>query len=182
MKIDMNRNNHKICSASSFDTKLGQMIAIADEQALYLLEFTDRKKLESRIEGLRKKINTTIIPGCTEPIESIKTELTHYFNGTLQEFKTPIHLLGSPFQQSVWRQLQKIPYGQTISYADLAKAIGIPSAFRAVANANGANQLSLIIPCHRVINTNGALGGYSSGIFRKQWLLDQEKIYHHQMG
>ncbi len=83
--------------------------------------------------------------------------------------------MGSPFQKQVWKALQQIPHGQTCSYADLAAAIGKPTACRAVANANGANQLAIVIPCHRVINSDGKLGGYGGGVSKKQWLIDHEK-------
>jgi AraC family transcriptional regulator, regulatory protein of adaptative response / methylated-DNA-[protein]-cysteine methyltransferase len=167
--------NSKILKASWLDTPLGPMIAIADEQALYLLEFVDRRGLEREVERLRQKIKSTIIPGSTQPISSIESELIQYFNGKLREFKTPLFFLGSPFQKCVWEELIKIPYGQTRSYLDLASAIGKPSAFRAVAQANGANQFAIIIPCHRVINTNGELGGYGGGLMRKKWLINHER-------
>lgn len=165
----------KILKASWLDTPLGPMLAIADEQALYLLEFVDRRGLEREVERLRQKIKSTIIPGHTQPISSIESELAQYFNGKLREFKTPLFFLGSPFQRLVWEELINIPYGQTRSYSDLASAIGKPSAFRAVAQANGANQFAIIIPCHRVINTNGELGGYGGGLMRKKWLISHEK-------
>ncbi|OJW51112.1 MAG: bifunctional transcriptional activator/DNA repair enzyme protein Ada [Alphaproteobacteria bacterium 41-28] len=164
-----------ILKAAWLDTRLGPMIAIADERELYLLEFVDRRGLEREVERLRKKTKSTILPGITEPIHSIERELNQYFDGKLEEFKTPLFLLGSPFQKRVWEELQKIPFGETRSYSDIAAAIGKPSAFRAVANANGANQLAIIIPCHRVINTNGDLGGYGGGITRKKWLINHEK-------
>lgn len=166
---------NKILKASWLDTPLGPMIAIADEQALYLLEFVDRRGLEREVERLRQKIKATIIPGHTRPISSIENELVQYFNGKLREFKTPLFYLGSPFQKLVWDELRRIPYGETRSYLDIASSIGKPSACRAVAQANGANQLSIIIPCHRVINTNGELGGYGGGIIRKKWLINLEK-------
>jgi AraC family transcriptional regulator of adaptative response/methylated-DNA-[protein]-cysteine methyltransferase len=97
-----------------------------------------------------------------------------YFQGKLKEFKTPIALNGTPFQKQVWEELLKIPYGQTISYKDLAIAVGNPRGCRAVAQANGANNLAVIIPCHRVINHNGRIGGYGGGLDRKKWLLDLE--------
>jgi len=100
--------------------------------------------------------------------------LTAYFDGKLKEFQTPLFLLGSPFQKQVWEALNKIPFGETSSYLDIAKRIGRPAACRAVAQANGANQLAIIIPCHRVINHNGELGGYGGGITRKEWLLNLE--------
>lgn len=167
--------NSKILKASWLDTKLGPMIAIADEEVLYLLEFVDRKGLEREVERLRQRTKSAIIPGITPVIYSIESELQSYFKGELKEFKTPLFLLGSPFQKQVWNELKKIPYGETRSYDDLAQAIGKPSAFRAVANANGANQHAIVIPCHRVVNTNGDLGGYGGGLTRKKWLINHEK-------
>jgi AraC family transcriptional regulator of adaptative response/methylated-DNA-[protein]-cysteine methyltransferase len=164
-----------VLKASWLDTKLGPMIAIADEDALYLLEFVDRRGLEREIERLRQKTKSAILPGTTPAIRFIEYELNQYFNGELKAFKTPLCLLGSPFQKRVWEELQKIPFGETRSYADIAKTMGKPSAFRAVANANGANQIAIMIPCHRVINTNGELGGYGGGITRKNWLIHHEK-------
>jgi AraC family transcriptional regulator, regulatory protein of adaptative response / methylated-DNA-[protein]-cysteine methyltransferase len=163
-----------ILKAAWLDTPLGPMVAIADDKALYLLEFVDRRGLEREVERLRKKVKAAIIPGTTSPIHSIENELEQYFSGKLTAFKTPLHLLGSDFQKTVWQQLLQIPYGKTKSYAELAKTINKPTAFRAVANANGANQLAIIIPCHRVINTSGNLGGYGGGIARKKWLLGHE--------
>lgn len=165
----------KILKASWLDTKLGSMIAIADDNSLYLLEFVDRRGLEREIERLRFKTKSIIIPGHTQPIQSIENELKQYFAGNLRDFRTPLSFLGSPFQKRVWEELQKIPFGQTRSYTELSIAIGKPSAFRAVAQANGANQLAIIIPCHRVINVNGELGGYAGGLPRKKWLLHHEK-------
>jgi AraC family transcriptional regulator, regulatory protein of adaptative response / methylated-DNA-[protein]-cysteine methyltransferase len=169
---------NKILKAAWLDTKLGPMIAIADEHELYLLEFVDRRGLEREVERLRKKIKAVIIPGNTLPIQSITQELNQYFEGKLKTFKTPLFLMGSPFQKSVWKALITIPYGETRSYLDMAKKIKKPSACRAVANANGANQLAIIIPCHRVINSDGKLGGYGGGITRKKWLVDWEKLFY----
>ena len=154
---------------------LGPMIAIADEKALYLLEFVDRRGLEREVERLRAKTKSAIIPGHTQPIGSIENELKKYFEGILIEFKTPLFFLGSPFQKRVWEELKKIPSGETRSYSEIASGIGQPTAFRAVANANGANQFAIIIPCHRVINTSGELGGYGGGLTRKKWLIKHEK-------
>lgn len=164
-----------ILRASWLDTQLGPMMAIADDNELYLLEFVDRRGLEREVERLRTRLQAAIIPGQTTPIQSIENELSQYFEGMLTEFKTPLHLMGSPFQKSVWEQLQKIPAGETSSYADIALALGKPTAYRAVAQANGANQLAIVIPCHRVINVSGELGGYGGGVARKEWLLNHEK-------
>ena len=165
----------KILKASWLDTKLGPMLAIADDDALYLLEFVDRRGLEREVERLRLKTKAAIIPGITDPIKSITLELESYFEGTLREFKTPLHLLGSPFQILVWKELMRIAYGQTRTYLSQACAIGKQTAYRAVANANGANQLAIVLPCHRIINSNGNLGGYGGGKARKAWLIDHEQ-------
>lgn len=164
-----------VLKASWFDTPLGPMVAIASDDALYLLEFVDRRGLEREIERLRQRTKFAIIPGITEPLVLIEQELKDWFDGKLKVFKTPLFLLGSPFQQRVWEELCRIPYGETRSYLEQSRAIHAPSACRAVANANGANQLAIVIPCHRIINSNGELGGYGGGIARKQWLIDHEK-------
>lgn len=166
---------HNVLKSSWIDTPLGPMLAIADDQALYLIEFVDRRGLEIEIERLKKRIKLPIVPGKSGPIKQIENELEKYFAGKIQEFQTPLFLLGSLFQKRVWEELKKIPRGETRSYAEIARTIGKPSAFRAVALANGANQFAIVIPCHRVINSNGDLGGYSGGIKRKEWLLKHEK-------
>jgi AraC family transcriptional regulator of adaptative response/methylated-DNA-[protein]-cysteine methyltransferase len=165
----------KALLASWIDTPLGPMLAITDEDYLYLLEFVDRRGLEKEVERLRSRLKVVIIPGETSIIKQIKNELDAYFKGDSLSFKTPCYLLGSEFQRSVWQALKTIPPGQTCSYLDIARHLNHDKAYRAVANANGANQLALIIPCHRVINENGELGGYGGGISRKAWLLAHEK-------
>jgi AraC family transcriptional regulator of adaptative response/methylated-DNA-[protein]-cysteine methyltransferase len=167
--------NHRILKSTWLDTPLGPMLAISDAQALYLLEFMEKRGLEREIECLRHKVKAAITPGRTAAINSIEEELARYFAGKLKEFETPIHILGSPFQKMVWLELIRMPYGETRSYLAQAKAIGKATSVRAVANANGANQLAIIIPCHRIINSNGEFGGYSGGINRKKWLLGHEK-------
>lgn len=171
--------HHHILKVSWLDTPLGPMIAIANDEVLYLLEFVDRRNLEQEIESLKWKTKSVIIPGYTKITHSIETELSLYFKGQLSEFKTPLFFSGSPFQQKVWAELMKIPSGETRSYSDIAMAIGKPTAFRAVALANSANQLAIIIPCHRVININGDLAGYAGGITRKKWLINHEKKTDH---
>ncbi len=164
----------RLLKADWIDTPLGPMIAISDEEALYLLEFVNRRGLEREIERLRKILRAAIIPGKTEIIDSIEKELKRYFRGELNQFLTPIMMVGTPFQKSVWSELMKIPIGKTRSYSDIAKKIGNSGAVRAVGSANGANQLAIIIPCHRVINHDGQLGGYGGGLARKKWLLEHE--------
>jgi AraC family transcriptional regulator of adaptative response/methylated-DNA-[protein]-cysteine methyltransferase len=162
---------------SRIDTPLGPMIAIANEKVVYLLEFVERRGLEREVERLKQKTHATIIPGSAPPLCSIEKELSQYFEGKLTAFKTPFSFLGTPFQKKVWEELIKIPFGETRSYSNIGEAIGQPTSYRAVARANGANQLAIIIPCHRVINANGNLCGYGGGVGRKKWLLDHEKDF-----
>lgn len=154
------------------DTPLGTMVALASEKELYLLEFTDQPNLKDKIA----KIGLPITPGSSPPIDSIKKELNGYFTKKQDSFNTPLFYLGSSFQIKVWKTLREIPFGKTYSYKELAIAIGKPTACRAVAGANGANPFTILIPCHRVINQNGKLGGYSAGLPRKEWLLHHETL------
>lgn len=159
---------------TTLSTPLGPMIAIADEQVLYLLEFDGRKGLDREIKQLEQKMMSPIVSGNAKPLEMIELELEQYFAGKLQDFKTPIFMFGTAFQQHVWNELRKIPYGKVCSYSQLAIAVGNPLACRAVARANATNQLAIIIPCHRVIAANGGIGGYGRGIEHKKYLLDLE--------
>lgn len=170
-----NEKNHQILKAEWIDTPLGSMIAIFDDTHLHLLEFTDRRGLEREIEKMRKSLKVAIVPGRTPITEMIEDDLAAYFKGELQKFTTPIIMNGSDFQKSVWNELLTIPYGTTRSYGEQAKRIGNPKAVRAVARANGMNQLAIIIPCHRVIGSDGKLTGYAGGLARKEWLLDLER-------
>jgi AraC family transcriptional regulator of adaptative response/methylated-DNA-[protein]-cysteine methyltransferase len=145
-------------------TPLGPLLARANDEALYSLQFVDTKETPNTF------ISNPII-------DSIRQELDQYFEGKLKQFKTPLFLSGTSFQIAVWNELRKIPYAKTISYLTLAKAIQNPKAYRAAAQANGANSLPIIIPCHRVIYLDGTLGGYSSGLERKKWLLEHERAH-----
>ncbi len=173
-----NTNDHKtVLKATWLDTILGSMPAIADETGLYLLEFVDRRGLKLEIKRLLLKTKAAILPGTTNPITSIDRELKEYFDGKRMHFETPFHLLGSPFQKDVWHELIRILYGETRSYSDQAKSLNKLSAFKTVANANGANQLAIIIPCHRIISSEGTLGGYGGGIELKRWLIEHETAH-----
>lgn len=168
------KENHVILSSSWIETPLGAMLAISDDEVLYLLEFAQTKGLEREIERLKKNLGAVICSRKAQPIDLIEKELNAYFLKELFLFKTPLFLMGSEFQKSVWDQLMKIPAGQTRSYRDIAIALGRPTAFRAVALANSLNRLAIVIPCHRVIKTDGSLCGYAGGVARKQWLLGHE--------
>ena len=161
--------------AKWIETPLGAMIALASSEGLYLLEFVDRRGLENEMLTLRKRTQCTIVPGNNIHLDKIAQELKNYFEGTAIHFTVPIVMTGSPFEKRVWEFLRMIPWGQTRSYAQLAEAVERPSATRAVGRANGKNCLALVIPCHRVIRSDGNLCGYGGGLWRKQWLLDHER-------
>lgn len=158
-----------------FSTPLGPMMAIATDKGLCLLEFTNRRMLERELKDLQKRLNGVILPGQSPFIEQTKSELEAYFDGRLQKFTIPLVTPGTEFQQKVWRQLQTIPYGKTRSYKAQATRLKNPKAVRAVATANGMNRIAIIIPCHRVIGSDGSLVGYAGGLQRKEWLLEHEK-------
>ena len=164
--------DQQVLLADWLDTPLGPMLAIADEERLVLLEFVERRGLETELKRLRGRY--AVLPGSNDVIKHIDRELQEYYAGERHSFETPVQLMGTDFQKSVWNELRRIPYGEAISYMELAQRVGRPTAFRAVAQANGANQLAVIIPCHRVINADGRIGGYGGGVPRKEWLLGLE--------
>jgi AraC family transcriptional regulator of adaptative response/methylated-DNA-[protein]-cysteine methyltransferase len=150
------------------------MLTIATEEGICLLEFTDRRMLETEIKQLQTIYKAPVLPGKSKYFTLVEEQIAEYFEGTRKNFGLPLVIPGTPFQQSVWKVLQEIPYGTTRSYKQQALAIGNPNAIRAVAKANGYNRLCIIIPCHRVIGDDGHLTGYGGGIWRKKWLLDHE--------
>jgi AraC family transcriptional regulator of adaptative response/methylated-DNA-[protein]-cysteine methyltransferase len=156
------------------ESPLGPIILGATEKGLCLCEFTDRRMLEFQFKTLQKRFDAAIVPGTNQFIKKAQKELNEYFAGKLKKFTVKLVFPGTEFQQKVWSELIRIPYGTTIAYADLAKSVGIPGAVRAVGTANGMNRIGIIIPCHRVVNKSGKLGGYGGGVWRKQWLLDLE--------
>ncbi|MDC0948046.1 trifunctional transcriptional activator/DNA repair protein Ada/methylated-DNA--[protein]-cysteine S-methyltransferase [Gammaproteobacteria bacterium] len=160
--------------ASWINTPLGDMIAVSSSTHLHLLEFVERKALRTEAQRLQKSANGQLGIGRHPPTDQAGYELQRYFKGESAQFATPLAPLGSDFSQGVWRELRRIPPGETMSYGDLAKAIGQPTAARAVARANGANPIALMIPCHRVIGADGSLTGYGGGLWRKQRLLEIE--------
>ena len=165
----------KLLWAHFISTPIGTMLSLADEEYLYLLEFTDRRGLEREIERLRLSENFRIVPGKNRINQLTEKELQAYFRKELKSFSVPIRKKGTPFQQSVWALLDEIPIGSTWTYKDIAEKLGNADKVRAVGNANGCNQLGIIVPCHRVIKTSGELGGYAGGIERKNYLLSLEK-------
>ncbi len=162
-------------ASARFATPLGPMLGVATEAALVLLEFEERPELARELDDLAR--GAAIVEGANEPLARLERELSEYFAGELHEFQTPVELRGTAFQRSAWLELLKIPAGATITYLQLAHAVGNPKSFRAVAQANGANRMAVVVPCHRVVNTNGGLGGYAAGLERKRWLLQHERTF-----
>jgi len=166
--------NEIILKVTRVLTPLGPMIAGGTEEALYFFEFSDRRRLEKQLEGLRRRLDCVLVPGDNSLLRRTTEEIESYFAGELRQFSIPLMDPGTEFQRTVWDELRKIPFGETRSYADVARAIDRPSAVRAVANANGDNRMAIFIPCHRVVGSDGRLTGYGGGLWRKQHLLDLE--------
>jgi AraC family transcriptional regulator of adaptative response/methylated-DNA-[protein]-cysteine methyltransferase len=161
-------------------TPVGDMVAAATENGICLLEFSDRKMLPTEYRDLTKLLKMTFKEGENIHLKQLSRELKEYFNGKRKEFSLPLIAPGSDFQKKVWEELLKIPYGSTRSYMEQSIALGKPESIRAVANANGMNRIAIIIPCHRVIGSDGSLTGYGGGLKRKKWLLDHEKKFSGQ--
>jgi AraC family transcriptional regulator of adaptative response/methylated-DNA-[protein]-cysteine methyltransferase len=159
------------------ETPLGEMVAGATEEGICLLEFTDRRMLPTEYKDLLKLLNTTMEDGENKHLTILKKQLKEYFDGNRKEFTLPLVTPGTEFQMAVWKELQNIQFGSTRSYQEQAIALNRPDSVRAVANANGMNRISILIPCHRVIGSDGHLTGYGGGLKRKKWLLDHEKKY-----
>ncbi len=165
---------------SRVTTPLGPMFVGATNKGLCLLEFVDRKMLETEFRDLQKLLKATILVGENQYTQQATSELKEYFNGERKSFSVPLDTPGTDFQQEVWNNLQKIPYGSSTSYQKQASMLKNPAAIRAMATANGYNRVAIIIPCHRVIGKNGQLRGYGGGIERKKWLLTFEKANLHK--
>ena len=168
-------DQHTIIHITRLTTDLGPMFACATANGICLLEFTDRKMLPREFKDLRKRLNAVILPGENPHLHQLKNEISEYYQGNRKKFDLALDAPGTDFQQSVWKVLRDIPYGQTCSYQEQANALGKPRAVRAVASANGHNRIAIIIPCHRVIGSDGSLVGYGGGLYRKQWLLEFER-------
>lgn len=160
---------------TAIETPLGPMVAGATDEGVCLLEFTDRRMLAAQLQRLSRLLRQPLVPGEHAHLAALREELTAYFAGTLTDFTTPLIYRGTPFEERAWRELTRIPYGETISYAQLADRIASPGGQRAVGRANGMNRIAIVIPCHRVVNADGKLGGYGGGLWRKHWLLELER-------
>ena len=162
-------------TAAAVATPLGEMLVVFGSKGLCLLEFVGQKHMEQEIMAVQKALRGQFIFQENEQTQLLRQELDLYFQGRLKVFTTPLETIGTAFQQQVWNALLTIPYGETRSYKEQAQQLGNPKAIRAVAAANGQNKVSILIPCHRVIGSDGKLTGYAGGLNRKQSLLALER-------
>lgn len=165
--------NNRLTTAT-IDSPLGPLLLGAIGESLCLLAFANEHAAERQTRQLETGLHVKSMPGRSSVIDQAEAELAAYFAGELTKFTTPIRLLGTPFQQRIWTALRRIPPGETRSYGAIARAVGHPHATRAVGTANGANRIAIIVACHRVVRSGGALGGYAGGLDRKRWLLEHE--------
>ncbi|PQO28686.1 bifunctional transcriptional activator/DNA repair enzyme AdaA [Blastopirellula marina] len=156
-------------------TPLGPMLAAGGDSGLCLLEFADRKMLAKQFQRISKLFAQPILIGSHRVLDQTDQQVQQYFAGERTSFDLPLRIDGTPFQTAVWTQLRAIPYGQTNSYQQLAKRLGKPTASRAVGRTNGDNRFAIVIPCHRVVRSDGHLCGYAGGLWRKKWLLNWER-------
>ena len=156
-------------------TPFGPMVAGAVEGGICLFEFADRRMLATQMKRLRRHFDTEPVLGTHPLLDQLRKEIAEYFDGTRTRFDVPLAPRGTPFQMKVWEGLRTIPYGTVRSYAEQAERLGMPKAVRAVAKANGDNGIAILIPCHRVVGSDGKLTGYGGGLWRKKYLLDLEQ-------
>jgi AraC family transcriptional regulator of adaptative response/methylated-DNA-[protein]-cysteine methyltransferase len=166
--------NRDILTAQWLDTPIGAMLAIVDGTGVHLLEFADRTALPGEIARLKQRVGPVSF-GTSPVMDRLSQEVERYFSGQSFSFDSPVVQSGSAFAADVWTALRQIPVGETRSYGGLARDLGRPEAVRAVARANGANQVAVIVPCHRVIGSDGSLTGYGGKLWRKKWLLEHER-------
>lgn len=165
----------KILVHTKAETPIGEMDVLATDRGICLLEFDVRTDLEDEIKSMTKELQADYQIGENRHTLELKRQLKEYFEGKREFFSVPTVLTGTEFQKQVWSVLKAIPYGQTITYKQQAEKMGDPKAIRAIAKANGANKIAIVIPCHRVIGTDGKLTGYAGGIDRKRYLLNLER-------
>jgi AraC family transcriptional regulator of adaptative response/methylated-DNA-[protein]-cysteine methyltransferase len=156
------------------ETPMGPMLACSVDEGICLLEFFDNQNLEVVLNRLATEINDTLNEQSSNVIDLLEKQLGEYFNGKRENFSVPLYPVGTDFQKRVWSYLQKIEFGKTKTYTEQALALGDLKAIRAVASANGANKIPILIPCHRVVGAKGSLTGYSGGLWRKKYLLEHE--------
>ena len=158
----------------TIETPIGPMLAGATGDAIVLCDFAERPMIGAQLAAVRRRIGPTL-EGPSPLLDRLATQLYQYFAGERHEFDLPLDIPGSAFQERVWGELRRIPFGQTISYRQLAERVDAGAAYRAVGRANGSNRVAVIVPCHRVIAAGGGLGGYGGGLPAKRHLLELEE-------
>ena len=161
------------CRITTIESPIGPLLAGARNDGVCVIAFPTRTTRE--LDALRRRLRCEIEEGDHPHLARLRAELRDYFGQRLTDFTVPLVTAGTPFQERVWAQLCRIRYGETCSYEELANAVGAAGAQRAVGRANGLNRIAIVIPCHRVINKDGGLGGYGGGLWRKEFLLDLER-------
>lgn len=164
----------EIIVTTTFSTPIGEMFAAASKKGIVMLTFFTPFNIEAKIQTLKNTLDTDVLPANCEIFDALKTQLDEYFDKKRTIFEIPLQLVGSAFQIKAWKELLNIPYGKTISYKEQAIKIENEKAFRAVANANAQNMIAILVPCHRVISSNGKLNGYNGGVEKKEFLLKLE--------
>ena len=162
-------------SLRTIETPVGRMLGGATDDAIVLCDFAERPMIRAQLASVRRRIGPAR-EGSAPLLDRLASQLAEYFGGTRGEFDLPLDVPGSAFQERVWAELRRIPYGETISYRQLAERVDAGAAYRAVGRANGSNRVAVIIPCHRVIAAGGGLGGYGGGLEAKRRLLDLERV------
>ena len=153
---------------------IGEIIAYSSQKGICFLGFLNQKHFQKHTSDIEKHYDTQITPNTNTHLEVLKNDLHENFLGTRKNFTVPLDIIGTDFRKKVWKALQSIPYGKTCTYKEQAISIKNLKAIRAVASSNGANKMAIIIPCHRVIGSDGSVTGYAGGIEKKEWLLDFE--------
>ncbi len=164
-----------VITINRIETPLGSMLGGATKDGVCFLEFVDCQRTNKDLEKLGELLDAEMVEGHDQNLRTLAIQLHQYFAGEREKFNLAMVVVGTAFQTMVWNLLQKIPYGETISYEEQAIRISRPKAVRAVARANGANRITILIPCHRIIGKTGRLVGYGGGLWRKKWLLALEK-------
>ena len=156
---------------------IGGFVAAATERGCCLFEFCDRTPEGKDRARVERRLMGKLEEGESEIIDQVEREVGEYFEGRRAHFTLPLDMHGTPFEREVWSELCRIPYGETRSYGEIAARLGKSGAARAVGRANGSNPIPIIVPCHRVIQEGGSLGGYGGGVWRKRWLLHHERTH-----
>lgn len=167
---------------TSINTPIGPMLVGGNEDGIHLIEYEDLERVEIQKQRLSSLLDAEFVEGECKHFRELKNQLEEYFLRNRKAFSVPLVLNGTAFQKRVWNALLEIPYGQTRSYKQQAKALESPEAIRAIAHANGENRIAILIPCHRVIGADGNLTGYGGGLWRKQYLLELENAIQPGLG